>query len=111
MCLRLMHRARLCAVEVEVSTEQSLARKREYMRGWHARNPNYAKQWRADHTGYVTPPGDWFRQTKYGLDKRCRLCREWLPAEECFTTCATGAGGFANQCNACRNERRKRGGS
>jgi hypothetical protein len=47
------------------------------------------------------------RSTPYGLEKRCVVCREWLPLDECFTTHRAGAFGRDNRCNACRTEKRR----
>jgi hypothetical protein len=42
------------------------------------------------------------RPTKFGLEKRCVRCREWLPlTAEVFSRQQLGAFGFANQCKAC----------
>ncbi len=46
------------------------------------------------------------RPTRYGLEKRCVTCLEWLPLDECFNRNPRGAFGRENACRACRNETR-----
>jgi len=46
------------------------------------------------------------RSTATGLEKRCRVCQQWLPLQECFNINQGAAMGRDNACKACRHDQR-----